>query len=259
MASNHVFQPANSRLSTALGAMNPHCAWLLLAIASVANAASYERIGYVDDGCPATFHPDPANFLPNPKFVSAPALKVTPQEAIDVAVEAGKIQCASRNFKGLFRDTSKYYLLADDNPLEEVAIDGATRAISIRELAGISYTQTFKEYYSRIRTKPDTFPAQTPVLPRVVSTSPNRFATAVLEQTDPVKVPYDQETAHIRVTGDDIEPLYITTRFFRSISLHWATDRILVIKRDIGHVAGMEEAVDVVDHKWLSQHGATFR
>jgi len=72
-------------------------------------------------------------------------------------------------------------------------------------------------------------------------------------QTDPVKVTYDQELAHIQITGESIRPLYLEVKNFRTVSLSWATDRILVIERDIGHEAGMEEVIDIVDRRWLSQ------
>jgi len=55
------------------------------------------------------------------------------------------------------------------------------------------------------------------------------------------------------VTGEDLDPLYIEVKNFRSVSVSWATDRILVIKRDIGHVAAMEEVIDIVERRWLSQ------
>jgi|HubBroStandDraft_1064217.scaffolds.fasta_scaffold493464_2 hypothetical protein len=38
----------------------------------------------------------------------------------------------------------------------------------------------------------------------------------------------------------------------------WVTDRILYIWRDIGHAGGaVEELIDVMDRKWLSQKCVT--
>jgi hypothetical protein len=71
-------------------------------------------------------------------------------------------------------------------------------------------------------------------------------------------VTYDRETAYIEVTGKRFVPLYIAVKNFRTISLSWATDRILVIQRDMGHVAAIEEVIDVVDRKWLSQQSVSY-
>jgi len=42
------------------------------------------------------------------------------------------------------------------------------------------------------------------------------------------------------------------------MEVKWVTDRILYIWRDIGHTGGtVEELVDVMDRKWLSQKCVT--
>lgn len=126
--------------------------------------------------------------------------------------------------------------------------------------SSISYDDSFfKENYSRILRSRTTFPAGTPFLKPETSKSPSEYAQAVIYQTDPVKVPYDQEKAYIEISGDDVSPLYIEVKYFRSVWVSWATDRILVIHRDIGHVAGMEEVIDVVDRRWLSQKAVFYR
>jgi hypothetical protein len=120
--------------------------------------------------------------------------------------------------------------------------------------AGVRYDDSFfKEHYSRIVKSQPAFPGGTPLLPSVPSKSPDNFATAVLTQTDPTKISYDDETAFIEIRGEDIQPLYVEVKDFRVVSLSWATGRILVIERDIGHVAGMEEVLDILGRRWLSQ------
>ena len=120
--------------------------------------------------------------------------------------------------------------------------------------SGVVYDDAFfNDHYSRIVRERPTFASGTPLLSADTSRSPNGFATATITQTDPIKIPYTEETAHIEVTGEDIDPLYIEVKNFRSVSVSWATDRILVIKRDIGHVAAMEEVIDIVERRWLSQ------
>jgi hypothetical protein len=126
--------------------------------------------------------------------------------------------------------------------------------VSTSASAGVRYDETFfKDHYSRIASRQETFANGTPLLPVDTTRSPNRFATAIVTQTDPVKITYDQELARIQITGESIRPLYLEVRNFRSVSLSWATDRILVIERDIGHEAAMEEVIDIVDRRWLSQ------
>ena len=126
--------------------------------------------------------------------------------------------------------------------------------VSTSVSAGVRYDETFfKDHYSRIVPQQATFASGTPLLPVDTSRSPNRFATAIVTQTDPVKITYDQELARIQITGESIRPLYVEVKNFRSVSLSWATDRILVIERDIGHEAAMEEVIDIVDRRWLSQ------
>jgi hypothetical protein len=122
----------------------------------------------------------------------------------------------------------------------------------------VNYGQELKEYYSKILSSRPVFAPGTPLEPQLKSTSPLGFATALLTQTDPTKVTYDRETAYIEVTGKRFVPLYIAVKNFRTIILSWATDRILVIQRDMGHVAAIEEVIDVVDRKWLSQQSVSY-
>ncbi len=122
----------------------------------------------------------------------------------------------------------------------------------------INYGQELKEYYSKILSSRPVFAPGAPLEPALKSTSPLGFATSVLTQTDPTKVTYDRETANIEVSGKSFVPLYIAVKNFRTIILTWATDRILIIQRDIGHLAAIEEVIDVVDRKWLSQQSVSY-
>ncbi len=124
--------------------------------------------------------------------------------------------------------------------------------------AGIKYHDDSQAFYSHIVPKRQSFPEGTPLEPAVKTTSKFGFATALLIRTDGSKIPYEDETAYIEITGDKFEPLFIEIKFFRAVTLIWATDRILVIKRDIGHIAGIEEVIDVVEHRWLLQKSITY-
>jgi hypothetical protein len=122
----------------------------------------------------------------------------------------------------------------------------------------LNYGQELKEYYSRILVSRPEFAPDIPLEPGLTSNSPFGFATAVVTQTDPTKVTYDRETAYIEVTGKQLVPLYIEVKNFRTVSLSWATDRILVIRRDMGHTAAIEEVLDIIDRKWLSQQSVSY-
>jgi len=144
--------------------------------------------------------------------------------------------------------------------MRSVVLGGLWLLASTAASAGIVYDDVFfKDHYSRIVRERPVFANGTPLLSMEMSKSPNGFATATIAQTDPVKIPYNEETAHIEVTGDDIDPLYIEVKNFRGVSVSWATDRILIIKRDIGHVAAMEEVIDIVERRWLSRKALFYK
>ena len=125
--------------------------------------------------------------------------------------------------------------------------------LSGRAIAFPSYSAEWKEHYGHIlRTKPE-FQPGTPLESTIVSESPTKFAVATLRRTDGTLVTYDQETAHIEITSAHFPPVHVEVRFFRAIQTTWVTDRILLIWRDIGRTAMIEELLDVVDRKWLSQ------
>jgi hypothetical protein len=47
-------------------------------------------------------------------------------------------------------------------------------------------------------------------------------------------------------------------KFFRTVTLTWITERTVLIDRDIGHTAGIEEILDVIDRRWLSQQSVDY-
>lgn len=124
--------------------------------------------------------------------------------------------------------------------------------------AQVSYSDDLKQYYSRIVAQTPAFPFATPVQPALTIPSPMRAATATLISTDATSVPYDQEEAHIAVTGDSIAPVYVTVKCFRTVRLTWVTDRTVLITRDLGPRSRVEEILDVIDRRWLSQQSVSY-
>lgn len=124
--------------------------------------------------------------------------------------------------------------------------------------AQVSYSSDLKQYYSRIVTHAPAFPPATPVEPALTVPSPMRSGTATLESTDATTVPYDHEEAHIRITRAGATPVYVAVSYFRTMTLSWVTERTLLIERDVGPTAGIEEILDVIDRRWLSQQSVSY-
>lgn len=124
--------------------------------------------------------------------------------------------------------------------------------------AQVSYSNMWKLYYSRIVEIATEFPPSVPVEPTVTIPSPMGYGSATLVCTDAVKVPYDQEKAHITITSKYFPPVYVKVKFFRTVRLTWITERTVLIDRDIGHIAGIEEILDVIDRRWLSQQSISY-
>jgi len=77
-------------------------------------------------------------------------------------------------------------------------------------------------------------------------------------RTDGTKIPYENAEAHISIETELGDAIHITMKGFRSVSAEWIGERLLFIKRDIGHVAGIEEIYDVVDGKWVLQQSVHY-
>ena len=117
----------------------------------------------------------------------------------------------------------------------------------------IAYSDVFSERYSVVSQDVVKFPAQTPLEPSVVVRSALGTSVAHLLRTDGTTIPYENAEARISIESELGETAHIRMKGFRSVSADWIGERLLFIRRDIGHVAGVEEIYDVVDGKWLVQ------
>ena len=124
--------------------------------------------------------------------------------------------------------------------------------------AQVYYSDEWKQYYSRIVEKGAEFPPSVPVESTLTIPSPMKYGSAKVVSTDGVKVPYDQQEAHVTITSKLFPPVYVTVKFFRTMTLTWITERTVLIDRDIGHIAAIEEILDVVDRRWLSQQSISY-
>jgi hypothetical protein len=124
--------------------------------------------------------------------------------------------------------------------------------------AQVFYSDMWKQYYSRIVEKAPEFPPSVPVESTATIPSPMGYGSATLINTDATKVPYDREEAHVAITSKQFPPVFVKVAFFRTVTLTWITERTVLIARDIGHTAGIEEILDVVDRRWLSQESISY-
>jgi len=108
-------------------------------------------------------------------------------------------------------------------------------------------------YFSAIVQSLPGFTRGIPLQAEEIIRSPSRFAVAKVIRTDDVRVTYDKEEAHIEITSAHFPPLRIRVQVFRALEAKWVTDRILLIWRDMGPATTVEELIDVMDRKWLSQ------
>ena len=123
----------------------------------------------------------------------------------------------------------------------------------------VSYSDAFSSRYAEIHLEPQQFPKATPLEPAVRVDSNLGASSALILRTDGARIPYENAVAHIAVETELGSNVYLTFKGFRSVTASWVGERLLFIKRDIGHVAGIEEVFDVVEGRWLLQQSAHYR
>ena len=131
-------------------------------------------------------------------------------------------------------------------------------AIAPQAVPPIAYSDAFSERYGEVSRNTLEFPAQTPLEPSVVVRSALGTSVAHVLRTDGTKIPYENAEARISIESELGETAHITMKGFRSVSADWIGERLLFIRRDIGHVAGIEEIYDVVDGKWVIQQSVHY-
>lgn len=122
-----------------------------------------------------------------------------------------------------------------------------------QQVPPIMYSTEFSERYSQVSAKPLQFAPDTPLEPKVVAASRRKYSRATLYRTDGAKIPYDKAEAHITIHSELGPTTCIQVRTFRMVGVTWLTERLLLIRRNIGRVAEIEEIYDIVEQKWLFQ------
>ena len=75
---------------------------------------------------------------------------------------------------------------------------------------------------------------------------------------DVTNVAYDQAVASIEIERFNGDKTYLIMKHFRDIKAYWLNDRLLFIKSDLGHAAGLEQIFDAEARKWIYQQGISY-
>lgn len=124
----------------------------------------------------------------------------------------------------------------------------------------VTYSDGFSEWYSQIHQGASQFDDDTPLEAPVEVASRLGQSTATIVRTDGSSVPYESAIAYIHIdTAYTDEVVVVEVRRFRAVTVSWIGESILVISRDIGHVAGIEEIFSLAENRWLSQKSVHYR
>ena len=123
----------------------------------------------------------------------------------------------------------------------------------------VSYSDGFSDWYSRIYQGAPQYD-DTPLEAPVEVASRLGQSTATIVRTDGSSVPYESAIAYIHIdTAFADEIVVVEVRRFRAVTVSWIGESILVISRDVGHVAGIEEIFSLAENRWLSQKSVHYR
>lgn len=116
--------------------------------------------------------------------------------------------------------------------------------------AQVRYDAVDPSHLAKIATSVCVLDKSLKTLPPQVVESPMGTWKAVVRQTDPVVVPYDQAKGCIQVGGGPVNRSIMIGNF-RTLHVTWINERLLYISTDVGHTAGVGQLLDVYDGKWI--------
>jgi hypothetical protein len=122
-----------------------------------------------------------------------------------------------------------------------------------------TYGTDSSDRYCMVVTEEPVFRELTPVEKAVTVHSPGGYSNARVLRTDGTKIPYDNAVAHIRIENAFGDPIYLTSKGFRTLDLQWIGERYLHVSKGIGHIVRIEEIYDLRDRRWLLQETVTYR
>jgi hypothetical protein len=107
----------------------------------------------------------------------------------------------------------------------------------------VAYSNDFREHYPKVGRIFDLsrYERETPA---VVWNSAHE-GKITIQRTRGDRYGYDQQRCVISVEGNNLKvPRYLSVRNFRAVTASWVTDKLILIKLDLGHVAGVEAIYD---------------
>jgi hypothetical protein len=134
---------------------------------------------------------------------------------------------------------------------------GATAWLVAPLLAAAAQTPTRldvvkPEHQARVSRDACAIPAPMRVKPPSTAVSPQGTWSALVRETDPTAVPYDQARACLELRRRDGAAVrYITLGDFRTLRVEWLDERQLRLVTDVGHVAGVSQLFDVEREVWI--------
>jgi hypothetical protein len=117
----------------------------------------------------------------------------------------------------------------------------------------LRYEALEPSFQTTVATRDCAFPAGVPIVGPETVDSPHGTGRACVTKTDGSVVPYEQAEAHISVTTELGQPVFLLVRDFRLLRVQWINERLLYLDRNMGRVAGIDEIFDVLERRWLFQ------
>jgi len=122
----------------------------------------------------------------------------------------------------------------------------------------VEYTDDFADSYAELVTAPCSLPDGVASLPEERTESRLSRWRAILSQTDPTVVPYDQAVACLAFDGPDGARRTVRARVFRTIRVQWLNDRLVAIETDLGHAVSVLQILDLDQGRWVYQLGERY-
>jgi hypothetical protein len=112
------------------------------------------------------------------------------------------------------------------------------------------YSDKFRDHYPKVGQKFDLNPYELEAPTVVWDSAHDRKITILRTRGD--KYGYEQQKCVMTVEGSGLKsPRFLAVLAFRNVEASWITGKLIIIKLDIGHVAGVDAIYDVEGDKLI--------
>lgn len=122
----------------------------------------------------------------------------------------------------------------------------------------VTYSQSFEDRYWRRTSCDDVLPDDAPTEPLRVSESPKKLRRAELLRTNGGIVPYDKSQARLTVYGFGDARQCFAAKGFRTVSVRWFGESILLLEQNLGHIVSTEAVYDLASGAWLMRRTISY-